>query len=52
MTDNQTNDNQQAQLEQVAFIGDVFAPFFLQDPLTGCAGPSFAAMAASLSVMV
>ena len=38
--------DQQAQLEQVAFIGDVFAPFFLQDPLTGCAGPSFAAMAA------
>ena len=37
---------QQAQLEQVAFIGDVFAPFFLQDPLTGTAGPSFAAMAA------
>lgn len=37
---------QQAQLEQVAFIGDVFAPFFLQDPLTGNAGPSFAAMAA------
>ena len=39
-------EDQQAQLEQVAFIGDVFAPFFLQDPLTGCAGPSFAAMAA------
>ena len=37
---------QQAQLEQVAFIGDVFAPFFLQDPLTGNAGPSFTAMAA------
>ena len=36
----------QAQLDQVAFIGDVFAPFFLQDPLTGCAGASFAAMAA------
>ena len=36
----------QAQLEQVAFIGDVFAPFFLQDPLTGYAGASFAAMAA------
>ena len=28
---------QQAQLEQVAFIGDAFAPFFLQDPLTGTA---------------
>lgn len=39
-------EDQQAQLEQVAFIGDVFAPFFLQDPLTGSAGPSFAAMAA------
>lgn len=38
--------DQQAQLEQVAFIGDVLAPFFLQDPLTGTAGPSFAAMAA------
>lgn len=39
-------EDQQAQLEQVAFIGDVFAPFFLQDPLIGSAGPSFAAMAA------
>ena len=39
-------EDQQAQLEQIAFIGDVFAPFFLQDPLTGCAGASFAAMAA------
>ena len=39
-------EDQQAQLEQVAFIGDVLAPFFLQDPLTGNAGPSFAAMAA------
>ncbi len=37
---------QEAQLEQVAFIGDVLAPFFLQDPLTGTAGPSFAVMAA------
>ena len=38
--------DQQAQLDQIAFIGDVFAPFFLQDPLTGTAGPSFAAMEA------
>ncbi len=37
-------DTQEAQLEQVAFVGEVLAPFFLQDPLTGNAGPSFAAM--------
>ncbi len=35
-----------AQLEQVAFIGNALAPFFLEDPLTGAAGASFAAMAA------
>ena len=44
--DTDSVEDQQAQLEQVAFIGNVLAPFFLQGPLTGCAGPSFAAMAA------
>ena len=33
--DTDSVEDQQAQLEQVAFIGNVLAPFFLQDPLTG-----------------
>ena len=39
-------DERQAELEAVAFAGDTLAPFFLQDPRTGTAGPAFAAMAA------
>ena len=35
-----------AQLEQVAFIGNALAPFFLEDPIGGNAGASLAAMAA------
>lgn len=34
------------QIEAIAFIGDVLAPFFLQDPVKGDAAPSFAALAA------
>lgn len=30
----------------IAFVGQTLAPFFLQDPLTGQAGPAFEAMAA------
>lgn len=33
-------------LEAVAFVGETLAPFFLQDPKTGNAKPSFEAMAA------
>ena len=32
-------DERQAELEAVAFAGDTLAPFFLQDPRTGTAGP-------------
>ena len=39
-------DERQAELEAVAVAGDTLAPFFLQDPRTGTAGPAFAAMAA------
>ena len=39
-------DERRAELEAVAFAGDTLAPFFLQDPRTGTAGPAFAAMAA------
>lgn len=34
-----------ATLEGVAFLGNMLAPFFLQDPRTGDAGPEFAAVA-------
>lgn len=36
----------QAELEAVAFAGDVLSPFFLQDPSTGTAASAFAAIAA------
>lgn len=39
------NENE-AMLEAVAFVGDTLAPFFLQDPRTGDAGPAFKALAA------
>lgn len=33
-------------LEGIAFIGETLAPFYLQDPKTGTAGPAYAAIAA------
>ena len=39
-------ENQQAELEAVVFVGETLAPFFLNDPAKGDAGPSFSAMAA------
>ena len=39
-------ENQQAELEAVVFVGETLAPFFLDDPVKGDAGSSFAAMAA------
>ena len=39
-------DERQAQLEAIAFVGDTLAPFFLQDPAKGDAGPAFEAMVA------
>lgn len=37
------NDNEM--MEAVAFVGETLAPFFLQDPRTGNAGPAFEALA-------
>ena len=39
-------DERQTQLEAIAFVGDTLAPFYLQDPAKGDAGPAFEAMAA------
>lgn len=43
--DARTEENQ-AELEAIAFVGDTLAPFFLQDPRTGTAGAAFQAVAA------
>lgn len=42
----ETKQTTDAQLGQVAFVGNALAPFFLEDPLTGTSGASLAAMAA------
>lgn len=39
------NDND-TMMEAVAFVGETLAPFFLQDPRTGDAGPSFQVLSA------
>lgn len=39
------NENDEAMLEAVAFVGETLAPFFLQDPVKGDAGAAFAAIA-------
>lgn len=44
--DEQTAEAAQGQLGQIAFVGTALSPFFLEDPLTGSARASFAAMAA------
>lgn len=38
------NDNE-VLMDAVAFVGETLAPFFLQDPRTGEAGPAYAALA-------
>ncbi|MBS5449888.1 MAG: Tat proofreading chaperone DmsD [Coriobacteriia bacterium] len=46
MDTRETPEKRAAVMEGVAFVGETLAPFFLQDPATGEAGASFAAVAA------
>lgn len=41
----QRTESRDAALEGIAFVGEALAPFFLQDPRTGDAGPAFRALA-------